>query len=200
MELWGKQGDVQGVANWEVEGLARQAGTIHYGPGEKEPTLTDLSRYRAGPYTGLGPGKGGRKGRMLWYCLCDPSLLPGAQPCSQDQARTVNIIIQACRGLKAFPDLSRVLITKKNFTSLRKCVFNNSDNKKLKMNFWSRLHLKVADSLGAGPVAQWLSLHVLLRWPGVHRFTFWVRTCILLVKPCCGRHPTYKVEEDGHGC
>ena len=19
-------------------------------------------------------------------------------------------------------------------------------------------------------------------------------------KPCCGRHPTYKVEEDGHGC
>ena len=21
-----------------------------------------------------------------------------------------------------------------------------------------------------------------------------------LVKPCCGRHPTYKVEEDGHGC
>ena len=22
----------------------------------------------------------------------------------------------------------------------------------------------------------------------------------LLVKPCCGRCPTYKVEEDGHGC
>ena len=22
----------------------------------------------------------------------------------------------------------------------------------------------------------------------------------LLVKPCCGRRPTYKVEEDGHGC
>ena len=21
----------------------------------------------------------------------------------------------------------------------------------------------------------------------------------LLVKPCCGRHPTYKVKEDGHG-
>ena len=20
-----------------------------------------------------------------------------------------------------------------------------------------------------------------------------------LVKPCCGRHPTYKLEEDGHG-
>ena len=22
----------------------------------------------------------------------------------------------------------------------------------------------------------------------------------LLGKPCCGRHPTYKVEEDGHRC
>ena len=21
-----------------------------------------------------------------------------------------------------------------------------------------------------------------------------------LIKPCCGRRPTYKVEEDGHGC
>ena len=21
-----------------------------------------------------------------------------------------------------------------------------------------------------------------------------------LTKPCCGRHPTYKVEEGGHGC
>ena len=21
-----------------------------------------------------------------------------------------------------------------------------------------------------------------------------------LVKPCCGRRPTYKVEKDGHGC
>ena len=21
-----------------------------------------------------------------------------------------------------------------------------------------------------------------------------------LGKPCCGRHPTYKVEKDGHGC
>ena len=21
-----------------------------------------------------------------------------------------------------------------------------------------------------------------------------------LGKPCCGRHPTYKAEEDGHGC
>ena len=21
-----------------------------------------------------------------------------------------------------------------------------------------------------------------------------------LIKPCCGRHPMYKLEEDGHGC
>ena len=26
-----------------------------------------------------------------------------------------------------------------------------------------------------------------------------VRTYTPLSKPCCGRHPTYKVEEDGHG-
>ena len=36
--------------------------------------------------------------------------------------------------------------------------------------------------------------------PGVRRFGSWVRTYALLVKPCCGRHPTYKVEEDGHRC
>ena len=24
--------------------------------------------------------------------------------------------------------------------------------------------------------------------------------CTLLIKPCCGRHPTYKVEEDRHRC
>ena len=51
---------------------------------------------------------------------------------------------------------------------------------------------------GAGPVVQWLSLHVLLRRPGVHRFRSRAQIYVLLVKPCCGRHPTYKVEEDGH--
>ena len=29
---------------------------------------------------------------------------------------------------------------------------------------------------GAGPVAQQLISQVLLRWPGIHRFGFWVRT------------------------
>ena len=50
---------------------------------------------------------------------------------------------------------------------------------------------------GAGPVAQWLSVHVPLRGslvqiPGVDMAS--------LGTPCCGRSPTYKVEEDGHGC
>ena len=58
---------------------------------------------------------------------------------------------------------------------------------------------KVPNS-GAGLVAQQLSLHISLRWPGVCRLRSWMRTYALLVKPCCGRRPTYKVEEDGHGC
>ena len=36
--------------------------------------------------------------------------------------------------------------------------------------------------------------------PGVHWFRFLVWTYALLVKPCCGRRPTYKVEKDEHGC
>ena len=60
-------------------------------------------------------------------------------------------------------------------------------------------HLK--STLGAGPVAEQLSLHVLLLGgrglagsdPGCGLGTAWQ-------KPCCGRRPVYKVEEDGHGC
>ena len=55
-------------------------------------------------------------------------------------------------------------------------------------------------ALGAGLVAQWLGSHVLLWQPRVRRFRSWVRTYALLVKPCCDRRPTHKVEEDGHGC
>ena len=54
--------------------------------------------------------------------------------------------------------------------------------------------------IGVSPVVQRLSLHVLLWQPGVGEFRSWVRTYTLLIKPCCGRHPTSKVEEDGHGC
>ena len=54
--------------------------------------------------------------------------------------------------------------------------------------------------LGAGPVVQWLSLHVPLWPPRVHRFRSRVQTYALLVNSSCGRCPTYKLEEDGHRC
>ena len=53
---------------------------------------------------------------------------------------------------------------------------------------------------GASPVAQRLSSHVPLRWPGVRQFRSRVGIYAPLIKPRCGRRPTYKVEEDGHGC
>ena len=56
------------------------------------------------------------------------------------------------------------------------------------------------DWTGAGPEVQWLSLHTPLWWPRARCFGSQVRTYAPLSKPCCGRHPTYKVEEDGHGC
>ena len=54
---------------------------------------------------------------------------------------------------------------------------------------------------GAGPLAQRLGSHVPLLGgpgfassdPGCGHGTAWQ-------KPRCGRCPTYKVEEDGHGC
>ena len=54
--------------------------------------------------------------------------------------------------------------------------------------------------LGSGPVVQRLSLQVFLHWPEVLGLGSRMRTYALLGKPCCGRHLTYKVEEDGHGC
>ena len=46
-------------------------------------------------------------------------------------------------------------------------------------------------------MAQQLSSHVLLWRPGVQ---IPGADMALLGKPRCGRCPTYKVEEDGHGC
>ena len=54
--------------------------------------------------------------------------------------------------------------------------------------------------VGAGLVVQWLSSYTLLWWLGVCQFGSWARTYAPLVKPCFGRQPTYKVEEDGHRC
>ena len=54
---------------------------------------------------------------------------------------------------------------------------------------------------GAGPVAQQLSAHVPFRRPRVRQFGSQVQTWHCLAeKPCCGGHPTYKVQKDGHGC
>ena len=53
---------------------------------------------------------------------------------------------------------------------------------------------------GAGPVAQQLSAHIPLQWPGVCWFRSQVLTWHCLAKPGCGRCHTYKVEEDGYSC
>ena len=47
-------------------------------------------------------------------------------------------------------------------------------------------------------MAQQLSSHVLLCWPGVRRIPG--VDMVPFGKPCCGRRPTYKVEEDEHEC
>ena len=54
--------------------------------------------------------------------------------------------------------------------------------------------------LGAGLVAKRLSSRAPLQGPGVCLFGSQVRTYAQLIKLCCGRRPTYKIEEDGHGC
>ena len=55
--------------------------------------------------------------------------------------------------------------------------------------------------LGAGSVVQRLSSHIpLLGSPGFTSLDPGCRHGTTWQKPCCGRCPTYKVEEDGHGC
>ena len=51
------------------------------------------------------------------------------------------------------------------------------------------------------PMAQWLSAYVLLLHEACS-LPVWILGVdkALLGKPCCGRHVTFKVEEDGHGC
>ena len=52
---------------------------------------------------------------------------------------------------------------------------------------------------GAGPMAKSLSLCALLQRPRVSLVRILGVDMAPLGKPCCGRCPTYKVEEDGHG-
>ena len=49
-------------------------------------------------------------------------------------------------------------------------------------------------------MAQQLSVHVLLLAAQGSLVQIPGADMALLGKPCCGRRPTYKVEEDGHGC
>ena len=70
----------------------------------------------------------------------------------------------------------------------------------LQIFFRSKYFIKLL-GIGAGLVVQWLSTHVLLLGglgftgsdPGYGHGIAWQ-------KPCCGSHPAYKAEEDGHGC
>ena len=56
-------------------------------------------------------------------------------------------------------------------------------------------------NLGASPVAQWLSSNVLLlSGPGFASSDLGCGHGTAWQKPCCGKRPTYKVGEDGHGC
>ena len=60
---------------------------------------------------------------------------------------------------------------------------------------------RVIEIGGASLVAQRLSSHVPLRRPRQGSLVRILgKDMALLIKPCCGRCPTYKEEEDGHGC
>ena len=61
------------------------------------------------------------------------------------------------------------------------------------------LHLKNHKQPGASLVAQWLSSHIpLCRLGCWFRSQEWTYTSC--IKPCCGKCPIYKIEEDGNRC
>ena len=64
----------------------------------------------------------------------------------------------------------------------------------------TKLPFKKEGKIGASPAVQGLSLYIPFQRPGVHQFQSRVQTYTQLIKPGCGKHLTYKVEEDGHGC
>ena len=69
-----------------------------------------------------------------------------------------------------------------------------------KLHFCSSVLLCQRAKPGASPVAQQLSSCLLFWQPRVHWFGSHVRTYAPLITPCCGRRPTYKIEEDRHRC
>ena len=100
---------------------------------------------------------------------------------------------------KVIPTKNFLFSLKKSQTQVRvytsKGQFCSSDKSscKAKMLKW--------DNHGAGLVAQQLCSHVPL--PGGPGFAGLDARCghgTTWQKPCCGRHPTYKVEEDGYRC
>ena len=84
-------------------------------------------------------------------------------------------------------------------TRLEKVHSETLVEKKKDLNFCNQHNSRITN--GGQPVAQWLSSHVLLL--GGPGFTGSDPRCghgNTWQKPCCGRCPMYKVEEDGHGC
>ena len=93
--------------------------------------------------------------------------------------------------------LTSVLFNCLDFEIFMKIIMKLSMNLRTILNHFS---FKKITALRAGLVAHQLSMHVPLRQPGVRCFRSRVWTYTSLGKPCCGRCPTHKVEEDGHGC
>ena len=82
--------------------------------------------------------------------------------------------------------LSLIKLTKYNCAMQVKQKSLNVSNKELDLRGWP-----------SGAVVKFARSAV-LAWGSLVRILG--ADMALLVKPCCGRHPTYKVEEDGHGC
>ena len=137
---------------------------------------------------GWGMGSSGRRGDALVPTIL-PSMLPGIIP----RVTIRQICSLQCSG-------TLVVMREAGRIGLYSIFLNPEDREKLllasvPLNLTCKYVSKQERTLRASPVVQWL-----LQQPRVRQFGSWVLTYALLVKPCCGRRPTYKVEEDGHRC